>query len=100
MNPLLRERSRQLKELCRRFGVEQLDVFGSASRDDFQDQSDFAFVVRFRDTGPGYADRFLEMAESLEKVLGRRVDLLTERSLRNPIFVASIARDRKTLYAA
>lgn len=100
MNPVLHERKRELEILCRRSGVEQLDVFGSASREDFHGESDFDFVVRFRDTGPGYADRFMEFAESLEELLGRRVDLLTERSLRNPILVTSIARDRKTLYAA
>jgi predicted nucleotidyltransferase len=42
----------------------------------------------------------MEFAESLEGLLGRPVDLLTERSLTNPILIASIARDRKTLYAA
>jgi predicted nucleotidyltransferase len=100
MNPLLNERKRELAELCRRCGVEQLDVFGSASRLDFGAGSDFDFVARFADTGPGYADRYMELAESLEKLFGRPVGLLTERSLRNPILVTSLARDRKTLYAA
>lgn len=89
-----------MEALCRRYGVERLEVFGSASRDDSRADSDFDFIVQFRDRGPGYADRFLELAESLEQILGGRVDLLTERSLSNPIFVQMIARDRTTLYAA
>lgn len=100
MNPILKARRRELAKLCRRFGVEQLDVFGSASRDDFKAGSDFDFVVRFTDTGPGYADRFMDFAESLEKLLGGPVDLMTERSLKNPILIASIERDRRQLYAA
>lgn len=100
MNPVLSERKREVADLCRRFGVGRLDVFGSASRNDFAETSDFDFVVQFNDTGTGYADRFFDFAEELEELLGRRVDLLTERSIQNPILAAAIARDRKTLYAA
>jgi len=100
MHPRLVERKRDVEELCRRHGVERLEVFGSASRDDYDDSSDFDFIVRFQNTGEGYSDRFYELAESLEDVLGRSVDLMTERSLRNPIFVKSIMSDRTTLYAA
>lgn len=100
VNPVLEDQKHELAELCRRHGVARLDVFGSASRGDSRPDSDFDFVVSFRDTGPGYADRYIEFAEALEELLGRPVDLLTERSLRNPILIASIERDRKTLYAA
>src|SRR4051812_8449853 len=100
MNPVLTERKDELAQLCRRFGVEQLDVFGSASRDDFRPDSDFDFVARFSDTGKGYADRFLDFAEELEKLLGRPVDLVTEKGPPKSALMAAIARDRKTLYAA
>ncbi|HEY5551773.1 MAG TPA: nucleotidyltransferase domain-containing protein [Opitutaceae bacterium] len=102
MNPVLEQHRQEVAEACQRFDVERLEAFGSATRGDFDSaSSDVDLIVRFRaPETPGYADRFLDLAESLEQILGRRVDLVTERSLRNPVFLRNIAADRATVYAA
>jgi uncharacterized protein len=90
----------EIAQACRHFQVERLEIFGSAARGatTFRDVD---FVVRFADTDkPGYADRYVEFAEALERILGRPVDLVTERSLRNSIFESAIRPDRRTVYAA
>lgn len=38
-----------IAEICRRFGVERLEVFGSVLRDDFRPDSDVDFLVTFRE---------------------------------------------------
>jgi predicted nucleotidyltransferase len=90
----------RLAELCRRFRVKRLDLFGSAARGTFNPQtSDLDFIVFFDDAGkPGYARRYLDFAESLEQLFNRPVDLLTERSMSNPIFRENVNRSRETLY--
>ena len=102
MNAVIQDHRHDLAEACQRFGVERLEVFGSAVRDDFDaGKSDVDFIVRFREPGgPGYADRYLGLAEALEHILGLPVDLLTERSLRNPLFIREITPDRAVIYAA
>ncbi|HUG11002.1 MAG TPA: nucleotidyltransferase domain-containing protein [Opitutaceae bacterium] len=102
MNPVLESHRQEVAEACQRFDVERLEAFGSATRANFDPaSSDVDFIVRFRSPeAPGYADRFLGLAESLEQILGRRVDLVTERSLRNPVLLRNIAPDRATVYAA
>lgn len=102
MNAIIERCRPELVEACRSFGVERLEVFGSAARADYDPlRSDVDFIVRFRSPGlPGYADRYLGLAERLEQLLGRPVDLITERSLRNPIFVQVITPDRTLVYAA
>jgi uncharacterized protein len=102
LQPVLALHQAELAELCRRFEVERLDVFGSAARGEFvPGRSDIDLLVRFARPGtPGYADRYLSFAESLEAALGCKVDLLTERSLRNPVFIRQVERDRVTVYAA
>lgn len=102
MNPLIKSHLADVAALCRRYDVLQLEVFGSATRDDFSDAtSDIDFVVRFNNSRtPGYADRYFEFAEALQALFGRRVDLVTERSLRNPLFVRAIEPERTILYAA
>ena len=55
--------------------------------------------MQFRRTGyAGYADAFLDFADALEQLLGRKVDLLTERMIRNPYFRATVEASRQTVY--
>ncbi len=89
-----------LAEQCQRFGVQRLEIFGSATRDDFDSAtSDLDFVVSFADKTPGtYADRYLDFANALEDLFGRKVDLVTERSIRNRYFEEKIASERRVVY--
>ena len=89
-----------IAEACRKYGVRRLEVFGSAARENFQaERSDIDFIVQFGRTGyAGYADAFLNFAEALERLLGRKVDLLTERMIRNPYFRAAVEDTRQVIY--
>jgi len=46
----------EIHAICRRFGVERLEVFGSSIRDDFNPDSAVDFLVVFRDPRPGLTD--------------------------------------------
>ena len=75
---------RQNGEQLRRFGVEQISVFGSFARGEPHDESDVDILVEF-EAGRISFDNFLALAEFLEELFGRKVDLLTPESL-NPRF--------------
>ena len=99
MIPLISQHRSELDRLCRESGVRRLDLFGSAATGNFDTTtSDLDFIVTFADTTAGYADRYLAFAEALEAMFGRRVDLLTERAIRNPIFRRSVERTRECIY--
>lgn len=91
----------RLAALCRKYGVTHLDLFGSATTADWRPgQSDLDFIVAFRpDPDRSVADRYLGLAEELETLFGRPVDLLTERSIRNPYFKRSVDASRALVYA-
>jgi len=96
------EHRTRITELCQRFGVRRLDLFGSAARDDFTDiRSDLDFVVEFQDEagGPGL-DAYFGLKEGLERLLGRSVDLVMPEAVTNPYVRADISRHRTTVYAA
>jgi len=97
---LIEQRKTSIVEACRKFGVQRLEVFGSAARGDFDDQkSDLDFIAKFiPPLHPGVADRFLGLADTLEEIFTRRVDLLTEAMIRNPIFREEVNRDRTPIY--
>lgn len=87
------------RELCERYGVERLELFGSAARGEFDPaNSDLDFIVQMNGRRePGYARRFYEFAEAIEALYGRRVDLLTELMIKNPYFKAEVDKDRRVL---
>jgi predicted nucleotidyltransferase len=63
-------------ELARRFGVTRLALFGSTARDD----SDLDILVAF--DGPATSERYFGTQFYLEDLLGRPVDLVTEKAWR------------------
>ena len=91
----------EVKELCRRYHVRRLDLFGSGVRDDFTEGSDLDFLVEFESVPPGrYADAFFGLKESLEQLFGRQVDLVAASAIRNPYFRESVEEAKVALFAA
>ena len=90
-----------LAELCRRYRVRQLRLFGSAAIGTFAPAtSDLDFVAEFADTqAADYADRYFDFAEALEHLFNRPVDVLTQRAIRNPYFRAEVERTAQVIYA-
>jgi predicted nucleotidyltransferase len=92
----------EIAELCRRFHVRRLDVFGSAVRGDFDPvRSDLDFVVEFERGHPlGGLEIYFGLKEALEALFGRKVDLVSEGAVQNPYLRKSIDENRETVYAA
>jgi len=90
----------EIDELCRRLKVSRLDVFGSAVDESFGPQSDIDVLVQFERDGEGLFNRYFDLKEELERIVGRPVDVVIERAVVNPYFKASIERSRRNLYAA
>lgn len=96
---LLQEQLESLRTLCQRHGVLRLEVFGSAASGAFDPlNSDLDFIVQMQgEREPGYSQRFCCLAQDLEALYQRPVDLLTERMIRNPYFKAEVERTRRPL---
>lgn len=104
MLPLIESKKAEIAALCRQHHVRRLDVFGSAARGaDFDPgKSDIDFLVEFDRSEPGAMtlDTFLGLKDSLESLLGRSVDLVEPRGVRNPYIKASIERSREQVFGA
>jgi predicted nucleotidyltransferase len=87
-----------LTDLCERYGVRELLMFGSGVRSDFQTMtSDIDLLVTFRPGERVGWFRFSELQESLESVFGREVHLVPKNGLR-PIFRESVLAEAVPLY--
>jgi len=100
MIPLIREKMDAIVELCRQFKIERLHLFGSAVDGRFDaGRSDLDFLVSLsKQPSADYADTYLELAAALEQLLGRPVDLVTERSIRNRYFRETVEATRESIY--
>ncbi len=97
--PLL-DHSEAIARLCDAHGVERLEVFGSAADGRFDPaRSDFDFIVTF---GPSareaISDHYFALADGLEALLGRKVDLLTDQPIRNPYLRRAVDASRRDVY--
>jgi predicted nucleotidyltransferase len=102
METSITQRRGEIAELCRRYRVRRLELFGSAAGDDFDPQhSDLDFLVEFQTLDEGqHADAYFGLRESLESLFSRPVDLVMTRAIRNPYFLEAIEPTRTVLYAA
>jgi predicted nucleotidyltransferase len=103
MHPLaqpLVEHYESIAALCHRFGVERLEVFGSAANGQFDPlRSDFDFIVRFApEFEASIADNYIGLCDALEALLERPVDVMTDRPIANPFFRRAVDSSRRVLY--
>jgi predicted nucleotidyltransferase len=89
----------QLAELCRRYHVRELSVFGSAARGEMRPDSDIDLLVEFRpDADVGLLEHAGLMLD-LAQLLGRKVDLVSKNGLK-PRIRSSVLADARLVYAA
>ncbi len=92
----------EIADLCRRYRVRRLELFGSAASGRFDpDASDVDFLVEFQQLADGeHADAYFGLLAALQLLLARPVDLVMTRAIRNPYFLEAIEPTRTLVYAA
>jgi len=85
--------------LCKKHKVSKLFAFGSVLTVHFNNESDVDLIVDFEDVPlEDYVDNYLEFKESLSEMLGREVDLLEDKAIRNPVLRRSIDNSKQLIY--
>jgi len=91
--------SDRLAELCRRYRVRELSLFGSALREDFGPDSDVDVLVEFEPSAQVGFLTLSKMRRELSALLGRRVDLVPKRGLKEKIR-RGVLDSARVIYAA
>jgi predicted nucleotidyltransferase len=68
-------------KFCRRWKITELRVFGSALRDDFRPDSDLDLLVTFAPEADWSLLNHVAMEEELSGIVGRKVDLVSQRAI-------------------
>ena len=99
MHRVITDNIHQIRMICDQHHIQSLFAFGSVCSDHFNDGSDIDLLVSFKPLDYGdYADNYFETADSFEKIFQRPVDLVTEKSLKNPYFIKSVNHSKILLY--
>jgi predicted nucleotidyltransferase len=92
----------ELAELCRKYHVRSLELFGSASDGTFDPAtSDLDFLLELLPEAAGRAFHgYFDLKDDLERLFGRKVDLVMPGAIRNAHFREAVNRQRATVYVA
>ena len=102
MQPFITANREKIAAICREHHIDRLSVFGSAVRDDFDpERSDVDVLVNFTPEAiPKYISNYQAFRDQLETLFQRRVDVIREGVIRNPVRLKCINNDKVLVYAA
>ena len=93
----------QIKEICNRFLIKELAIFGSVLRDDFNESSDIDLLIEFTpDSRISFFD-IIDIQDEFKKLFGREVDIVSKNAIRrsrNYIRKKTILENHKVIYAS
>lgn len=100
MNSILKDRLPEVISLMKNHKVKKAYAFGSVVNQNFNANSDIDLLVAFEDNldPVEYGELYFDLAEKLELLLQRHIDLITEPSLKNPYFIKSVNEAKFALY--
>jgi predicted nucleotidyltransferase len=100
INSKIKKQLPNVVELLKKHKIKNAYVFGSVLTEKFNDDSDIDFLVNLQDgLDPVEAGEHLwDLEYELQDLLDRKVDLLTERSLKNPYFINELNRTKLSIY--
>ena len=99
---VIEQHREEIEALCRAHHVRRLEVFGSAADGTFDpERSDLDFLVEYLPLQRGeHYEAYFGLIEGLERLFGRRVDLVDATCLRNPYFIQGVNESRTLVYEA
>ena len=102
MNQVVKDKLKDMVDLCKIRGVRRLALFGSAATDSFdQFSSDLDLIVEFKPMSPvQHADNYFGLMEDLQRIFGVPIDLVEMGLIRNPFFRQAVATTQVVLYEA
>ncbi len=102
MHRLIEDNRDELNQLCQRFKVHRLELFGSAADGSFDlASSDLDFLVEFLELQTGeHFDAYFGLLEALRDLFQRKIDLVETKAMRNPYLIRRVNESRTSIYAA
>jgi predicted nucleotidyltransferase len=86
--------------ICKKYYIQELSIFGSSLRDDFNENSDIDILVSFDKDSHITLFDIIELEKEFSQLLNKEVDIVEKEGLKNPIRRNRILSTREIIYAA
>jgi uncharacterized protein len=73
----------EIEKFCKKWGIKEFSIFGSALRDDFKPESDIDIVIDFDENKVYSLSECIQMESELKVIFNHKVDLIWKRSIVN-----------------
>lgn len=93
----------KLSEICKRYKIIELALFGSALREDFTEKSDIDLLVEFMPDSGITLFNIVDLKDEFEKLFERDVDIVPKNAVkksRNYLRKNAILKNYKVIYAS
>ena len=92
MELIIEKNLTNIKSIFNKYDVKEAYLFGSAATNKFNDKSDIDFLFSFSDdlNYETYYNNYFSLLNDLEKLLNTQVDLVSQKTLKNPYLIESI----------
>ena len=99
MKTVIKNNISSIKKICKKYNVISLYIFGSVTKDSFNDNSDIDFIVEFGDIPLlEYGENFFNLKFELEDLLKRKVDLIETDTIENPYFLKELSETKEQIF--
>lgn len=92
----------EIKRLCERMQIQSLYLFGSATKEKaFTKRSDLDFIFQFKKDAQGLPVSgydYFDLMFNLEKITGKKIDLVAEEKIRNKYFLSRVNEEKIKIY--
>jgi hypothetical protein len=89
----------KINDVCDKFNLKKLDLFGSAITSKFGPESDIDVLIEFGDNkNINMFNVYFDLKDELQSIFKRPIDIVVERSIKNPFFKRSINKTRTNVY--
>lgn len=88
-----------IEDFCRKRGIKELAIFGSALTDEFRPDSDIDVLVVLQEEATWSLFDHIEAEAELAAIFGRDVDLVMKNAIRNPFRRHHIMTHQEVVYA-
>jgi uncharacterized protein len=100
INEVLLSKLDDVRSILKKHKVKRAYAFGSVCTDRFHAQSDIDLLIRFeRIPSNQYAENYWSLEDELKDILGRNIDLIVEKQLKNPYLIKVLNQTKTEIYA-
>jgi predicted nucleotidyltransferase len=99
----INQHKKEISNICQQHHVKELFAFGSVvDSNKFNIESDVDLIVKFSENIPveSYADLYFDLADQLEVLFDRKVDLMIKKVITNKFLNENIEETKKLIYEA